>query len=126
MVETTSYPKGFPQLASVAIDQAKNLSKNFKLLAQQKTMVPFRYVNKGNLATVGRNKAVVDLVWPPLSFQGFFAWFIWMTLHLFLLMGFKNKLVVFINWTYKYFTHRQSLSLVFQPLARKPINYETV
>ena len=73
------------------------------------------------MATVGRNKAVVDLAKPKWSFQGFFAWLIWMMLHLFLLIGFKNKLIVFINWIYKYFTHRQSLSLLYEPLRRKRI-----
>ena len=71
------------------------------------------------MATVVRNKAVVDLARPSISFQGFFACIVWMTLHLFLLIGFKNKLIVFINWVYKYFTHRQSLSLLFEKLTRK-------
>ena len=118
-IETELYPRGFPQLASVAIDQASNLANNFKLLASKKALKPFKYVNKGSMATVGRNKAVVDLAKPELSFQGFFAWLIWMTLHLFLLIGFKNKLIVFINWIYKYFTRRQSLSLLFEPLRKK-------
>jgi len=118
-IETESHPRGFPQLASVAIDQALNVANNFKLLAKNQAIKPFKYVNKGSMATVGRNKAVVDLAKPEWSFQGFFAWLIWMTLHLFLLIGFKNKLIVFINWIYKYFTHRQSLSLLFEPLRRK-------
>jgi len=118
-IKTEIYPKGFPQLASVAIDQAKNVATNFKRMAEKKMPHPFKYVNKGNLATVGRNKAVVDLVRPPLSFYGFFAWFIWMSLHLFLLLGFKNRLIVLINWMYKYFTHRQSLSLLFPTLIKK-------
>jgi NADH:ubiquinone reductase (H+-translocating) len=118
-IETELHPRGFPQLASVAIDQALNIANNFKLLAKNEAMKPFKYVNKGSMATVGRNKAVVDLAKPAWSFQGFFAWFIWMTLHLFLLISFKNKLIVFINWIYKYFTHRQSLSLLFEPLRRK-------
>jgi NADH dehydrogenase len=119
LIETESHPKGFPQLASVAIDQAKNVANNFKLLAGEKPIKPFKYVNKGSMATIGRNKAVVDLVVPKLSFHGFFAWFIWMTLHLVLLTGFKNKLIVFINWIYKYFTHHQSLSLLFGQLVPK-------
>jgi len=118
-IETELHPKGFPQLASVAIDQATNLANNFKLMARQKAIHPFQYVNKGSMATVGRNKAVVDLANPQWSFQGFFAWLIWMMLHLFLLIGFKNKLIVFINWMYTYVTHRQSLSLFFEPLRRK-------
>jgi len=119
LVETESHPKGFPQLANVAIDQAKNVADNFKRSTKGKGLKPFHYVNKGTMATVGRNKAVVDLAKPALSFQGFFAWFLWMTLHLFLLIGFKNKLIVFINWIYKYFTHRQSLSLLFEPLTKR-------
>jgi NADH:ubiquinone reductase (H+-translocating) len=118
-IETEAHPRGFPQLASVAIDQALNIANNFKLIAKNEAIKPFKYVNKGSMATVGRNKAVVDLAKPEWSFQGFFAWLIWMTLHLFLLIGFKNKIIVFINWIYKYFTHRQSLSLLFEPLRRK-------
>jgi NADH:ubiquinone reductase (H+-translocating) len=113
------YPKGYPQLASVAIDQAKNVASNFIRFARNKNVLPFIYKDKGSMATVGRNKAVVDLAKPKLSFQGFFAWIIWMTLHLFLLIGFKNKLIVFINWIYKYFTRHQSLSLIFKPLVRQ-------
>lgn len=117
-IETVLYPKGFPQLASVAIDQAKNLANNFKRLSKQKQMLPYNYVNKGNMATIGRNKAVVDLAKPKVSFQGFFAWIVWMTLHLFLLIGFKNRVIVFINWVYKYFTHRQSLALFYKGLEK--------
>jgi len=119
LIETETHPRGFPQLASVAIAQSKNLAKNFKRMAEGKTMVPYTYVNKGAMATIGRNKAVVDLAVPRLSFQGFFAWLIWMALHLILLIGFKNRLVVFINWTYKYFTHRQSLALLFPAITRR-------
>ena len=112
-IESDLYPKGYPQLASVAIDQSKNLANNFLLLAKNHPINPYIYTNKGSMATVGRNKAVVDLAKPKVSFHGFFAWIIWMTLHLFLLIGFKNRLVVFINWIYKYLTHRQSLALLF-------------
>jgi NADH dehydrogenase len=118
-IEIEAYPKGFPQLANVAIDQARNLANNFKRIANGKTILPFHYVNKGAMATVGRNKAVVDLARPALSFQGFWAWITWMTLHLFLLIGFKNRLIVFINWMYKYFTHSQSLALLFKPLSKR-------
>lgn len=118
-IQTELHPKGFPQLASVAIDQAKNVANNFIRLAKQKSIQAFDYHNKGSMATIGRNKAVVDLAKPKLSFQGFFAWIIWMTLHLFLLIGFKNRLVVFINWMFKYFTHRQSLALLFTQLSTK-------
>jgi NADH dehydrogenase len=119
IIESEQYPKGFPQLASVAIDQSKNLANNFLLMAKNQPIQPYKYINKGSMATVGRNKAVLDLANPKLSFHGFFAWLIWMTLHLFLLIGFKNRLVVFINWIYKYSTHRQSLALLFPAITRK-------
>jgi NADH dehydrogenase len=112
-IESDLYPKGYPQLANVAIDQSKNIANNFILLVNNKQPLPFHYINKGSMATVGRNKAVVDLAIPKLTFHGFFAWFIWMALHLFLLIGFKNRIVVFINWIYKYITRRQSLALLF-------------
>jgi len=118
-IQTELHPNGFPQLASVAIDQAQNVANNFIHLANLKSMHPFEYNNKGTMATIGRNKAVVDLAYPKLSFHGFFAWIIWMTLHLFLLIGFKNRLIVFINWMYKYSTHRQSLALLFPALTVK-------
>lgn len=117
-VQTELHPKGFPQLASVAIDQAKNVANNFIRLADKKSMRAYKYNDKGSMATIGRNKAVVDLSKPKISFQGFFAWIIWMTLHLFLLIGFKNRIIVFINWIFKYFTHRQSLALLFAPLSK--------
>jgi NADH:ubiquinone reductase (H+-translocating) len=119
LMESKLYPKGYPQLASVAIDQSKNLANNFIRLAHNKSLLPFNYFNKGSMATVGRNKAVADLAKPRVSFHGFFAWLIWMTLHLFLLISFKNRLIVFINWIYKYFTHRQSLALLFPALTVK-------
>lgn len=118
-METDDYPKGLPQVANVAIDQATNLAVNFKNLIKGYDLNVYKYTNKGTMATVGRNKAVVDLANPKVSFQGFVAWFIWMALHLFLLIGFKNKIIVFINWVYKYFTRNQSLSLMFKPLLRK-------
>ena len=118
-IESELHPKGFPQLASVAIDQSKNLATNFIQRAKNKKIVPFHYVNKGSMAIVGRNKAVADLAIPKLTLHGFLAWFIWMTLHLFLLIGFINRLIVFINWIYKYITHRQSLSLLYPSLTSK-------
>ncbi len=113
MIESESHPRGYPQLASVAIQQASNLAKNFKRISENKPLTPFKYVDKGSMATIGRNKAVVDLAYPKWSFQGLLAWVIWMTLHLFLLIGFKNRIIVFINWIYQYFAHRQSLALLY-------------
>lgn len=114
-----TYPRGLPQVANVAIDQATNLASNFINMVSGHDLTPYQYINKGAMATVGRNKAVVDLAKPKWSFQGFFAWVVWMSLHLFLLIGFKNRIIVFINWVYKYFTRNQSLSLLFKPLLRE-------
>ncbi len=108
-METEKYPQGHPQLANVATSQAAYLASYFK---DGKITAPFEYHDKGTMATVGKNKAVVDL--PFVSFQGFFAWVIWMFLHVLLLMGMKNRVQVFINWVYAYFTNDSSLRLIFK------------
>ncbi len=118
-METEKYPHGHPQVASVAIAQAEALGKNFLKMEKKKDdIIPFEYHDKGSMATVGRNLAVVDLPKPKLHFKGFFAWMIWMVLHLFLLLGVKNRLSVFSNWIYNYFTHDQNLRLIFRPFYR--------
>ena len=122
LIESDIYPKEFPQLGSVAIDQSKNLA-NISFAISKKTLVSFQYLNKSSMAPVGKNKAVVDLAKPKLTFHGFFAWLICMTLHFFLLISFKNRLIVLINWTYKYFTHRQSLALLFPQLTSKKTKF---
>jgi NADH dehydrogenase len=86
-------------------------------MMRSKPLSIFEYHDKGSLATVGKRKAVVDL--PYIRFQGFFAWFVWMGLHLLLLMGMKNKLFVFINWVISYFSNDSTLRLIFYP-AKKP------
>lgn len=115
-METPKYPHGHPQVANVAINQAKNLGLNFirMLTGNAHNLLPFEYNDKGSLATVGRNLAVVDMPKPKLHFKGFIAWLIWMGLHLFLLVGVKNRVQVFINWIYNYFTHDQNLRLIFR------------
>ncbi|MBS1598143.1 MAG: NAD(P)/FAD-dependent oxidoreductase [Bacteroidetes bacterium] len=113
-METPLYPHGHPQLAAGAIQQGKNLAKNF--LQMQKPdpkLVEFEYLDKGTMATVGRNLAVVDIPKPKLHFRGLLAWMIWMSLHLMLILGVKNRLFVFLNWLYNYFTRDQSLRLLF-------------
>ena len=111
-METGKYPKGHPQLANVAIGQAKNLAKNINKIAQGKAdkLKSYEYRNLGTMATVGRNKAVVDL--PFVKFRGRFAWFVWMFLHLMLILSVRNKLVIFINWAYNYVTKNSSLRLI--------------
>jgi NADH dehydrogenase len=114
-METPLYPNGHPQVATVAITQAANIAANFIKMANQKNdLKEFEYHDKGSMATVGRNLAVVDIPKPKLHFKGFFAWLIWMGLHLILLVGVKNRMQVFINWVYKYFTHDQNLRLLFK------------
>ena len=116
-METDGFPKGHPQLANVAINQAKNLAVNIKRLAKGQQMQEFKYKNPGTMATVGKHKAVVDL--PFLSFQGRLAWFTWMFLHLMLILSVKNKLVIFINWAISYFTNDTTLRLILLPTRKQ-------
>ncbi|MCB0609223.1 MAG: NAD(P)/FAD-dependent oxidoreductase [Lewinella sp.] len=109
MTTDKKYPNGHPQVAQVAMQQAALLGKN--LNSEKKK--GFRYTDKGSLATVGRNLAVADL--PGLRFQGFFAWVLWLFVHLMAILGVKNRLIVFINWAWSYFTYDQSLRLLINP-----------
>jgi NADH:ubiquinone reductase (H+-translocating) len=118
-MEEERYPNGHPQVATVAIQQASLLAKNLLSLRQGKIAEPFRYFDKGAMATVGRNLAVVDLPKPKLHFNGFFAWLIWMGLHLMLILGVKNRFFVFTNWLYNYVTYDQSLRLIFKEFYRR-------
>ena len=118
-METPKWPKGHPQVASVAIQQADVVAQNLKRFERKlTTFYDFEYYDKGSMATVGRNKAVVDIPKPKMHLRGFFAWLIWMGLHLFLILGVKNRLMVFINWIYNYFTYDQSLRLIFREFYR--------
>lgn len=109
-METPKYPRAHPQLANVAINQAKLLAKNLKNLVLNKKTKEFEYKDLGSMATIGRNKAVVDL--PFVHFKGYFAWLIWMFLHLMLILSVKNKLIIFINWAWTYMTKDSSLRLI--------------
>jgi NADH:ubiquinone reductase (H+-translocating) len=118
-METPKYPKGHPQVASVAIAQADVLAKNLISMEKKSNKIyEFEYFDKGSMATVGRNLAVVDIPKPKLHLGGFFAWLIWMSLHLFLILGVKNKIMTFINWIYNYFTYDQNLRLIFKEFYR--------
>ncbi len=119
LMTSPNYPNGQPQVATVANDQASHLYKNLLNVKNNKPMTEFEYTNKGSMATVGKNMAVVDL--PKFSFQGFFAWVFWMFLHLMLILGVKNKFIVFINWVWKYFTSDQSLRLIIKPFERNKL-----
>ena len=113
-METPNYPHGHPQVATTGIQQAKLLAGNLLKINTGKTdLKEYEYHDKGTMATVGRNLAVVDIPKPKLHFGGWFAWMIWMSLHLMLILGVKNRFFVFLSWLYNYFTYDQSL-LIFK------------
>ncbi|MEQ9187643.1 MAG: NAD(P)/FAD-dependent oxidoreductase [Cryomorphaceae bacterium] len=116
MMETDGFKKGHPQVAQVAIQQADRLSANLLLQLKGKASLPFQYNDLGSMATVGRNRAVVDL--PYWKFQGFFAWVFWLFVHLMSILGVKNRLFIFLEWTWNYFTYDQSLRLVIKQKPR--------
>ena len=119
---TEKTPRGHPMLAPVAAQQGRNLAENFKRLIAHNVsnekikFIPFQYRNLGVMATIGRNRAVVEL--PFIKFQGFFAWFVWMSVHLMALVGFRNRLVVFVNWMWSYFSYDRGLHLIIRPVRR--------
>ncbi len=112
-METEAFPEGHPQVAQPAIQQGKLLAANLKALSKNQDMKEFEYNDKGSMATIGRNKAVVDL--PFVSFGGFFAWFIWMFIHLMSLVGFRNRVIVFFNWVYNYINYDKAARLIVRP-----------
>lgn len=117
-MENEDWPKGHPQLANVAINQAKNLAANFKkLLKGDSKLSAFKYKNPGTMATVGKRKAVVDL--PKFSFHGLVAWLFWMFLHLMLIVSVKNRLFIFINWAISYVTNDTTLRLILLPTRKQ-------
>ena len=116
-METKKYPQGHPMMAQPALQQGKLLGENLLKLLESKSMKPFEYKDKGSMATIGRNLAVVDL--PHYNFNGVFAWFVWMFVHLFSLIGFKNKAVVFLNWVYNYIRFDREGRLIIRPYKKK-------
>jgi NADH dehydrogenase len=121
-METPKYPNGHPQVAPVAMQQADLLAHNLKILERKSdpdNQFEFEYYDKGSMATVGRNLAVVDIPKPKLHFGGFLAWMIWMGLHLMLILGVKNRFFVFFNWLYNYITYDQNLRLIFRAFDKK-------
>jgi NADH dehydrogenase len=116
LMQTKDYPKGHPQVAQPAIQQGKHLGKNFRRMLKGEKMEPFTYFDKGTMATVGRNKAVVDI--GRLHFGGAIAWFLWMFVHLWFLVGFRNRVVTFINWTYNYINYDRAARLIIRPFKK--------
>lgn len=113
------YPNGHPQVAQVAIQQAKNLAKNLKKINEgegDNSLTPFKYNNLGSMATIGRNKAVVEI--GKFHSQGFFAWILWLIVHLRSILGVKNKMMVLLNWLWKYVSYNDSIRMI--TYATKP------
>lgn len=117
VMTSEEYPQGHPMMAQPAMQQGRLLAENVIRLLDKKEMKPFVYKDKGSMATIGRNKAVVDL--PNYKFSGVFAWFVWMFVHLFSLIGFKNKAVVFLNWVYNYIRFDREARLIMRPYKKR-------
>ena len=114
---TDEMSHGLPMMAQPAIQQGDQLGDNILKLIEKKPMKPFEYRDKGVMATIGRNKAVVDL--KKFKFQGVFAWYVWMFVHLFFLVGFRNRIVVFVNWVYNYVRFDREARLIIRPFKNK-------
>ena len=115
-IETESTPNGHSMLASVAEQQGGFLGRNFNRLAQGKTLQPFVYNDKGTMATIGRNRAVVDLSF--IKFGGFIGWLTWMFVHLMLLVDFRSRLVVFINWAWSYAFYDKGTRIILRKIGK--------
>ncbi|HYG16078.1 MAG TPA: NAD(P)/FAD-dependent oxidoreductase [Bacteroidia bacterium] len=118
LMKTKDFPNGHPQMAPVAIQQGTLLGKNFENIARKRALKPFKYQDKGSMATIGRHKAVVDL--PFMKFKGWFAWYVWMLVHLLMLIGFRNRFVVFFNWIWNYFSYQRAIRLIIRPYKKLP------
>ncbi len=122
-MKTEKYPKGHPMVAQPAIQQGRLLATNFKRMMKGQKLKPFEYRDKGTMATIGRNKAVVDFSW--IQFGGLISWFVWMVVHLWFLIGFRNRVVTFINWSYSYFNYDRAARLIVRPFKsnKKALEY---
>jgi NADH dehydrogenase len=113
------YPFGYPQVAQVAIQQGRHLAKNFRLIADNKPLEPFKYVDKGSMAIIGRMEAVADLPKPKMHFSGTIAWFAWLFIHLISLITQRNRIRTLYNWMIAYFTRDQSLRMIIKPTLKE-------
>ena len=121
---STEYPDGHPGVAPAAIQQGKTLAKNLLKIIRNQKPEAFKYNDKGSMATVGRNKAVVDI--GKIRFQGVFAWFVWMFVHLMSLVGFRNKLVTLVNWVWSYFSYDRGTRLIIRRFNRESMTEDSV
>ena len=115
-----NYPKGHPQLAQVAIQQGTLLGENLRKMESGKTLKPFSYNNKGSMAIISKYEAVADL--PKVSFTGFFAWLIWLFVHIIPLVGFRNKVKLAFSWFWSFITNNPTLRLIIRPKNRTDSN----
>ena len=111
----TDFPDGHPQVAQVAIQQGLHLAKNFKNMLKGNQLTAFKYKDKGSMAIIGKNKAVVDLPKPEMHFRGFIAWLLWLFVHLISLITYRNRIVTFWNWMIAYFAKDQPLRMIIRP-----------
>lgn len=110
-------PKGHPQVAQVALQMAKRLAKNLNNTTNSSNWEKFTYIDKGSLATIGRNAAVADL--GKFRFGGWFAWWLWLWVHILSIVGMRNKVSVFIDWVWSYLNYDVSLRLFIKPKFNK-------
>ncbi len=113
---TEVFPNGLPMVAQPAIQQGRYLARNFKRSLDVASWKSFEYKDLGSMATIGRNKAVTEL--PKVKLKGWIAWIAWLFVHIYQLVGFRNKLVVLINWALNYFRHSRDLRLIIRPFKR--------
>lgn len=106
------YPNGFPQLGSVATQQGHTLAKNLVALINGDKTSSFNYIDKGTMAIIGKNKAVADMIYPKKTYTGWLAWAVWLLVHLFLLINYRNRIKTIWNWTTSYFLRTQSEGLL--------------
>lgn len=121
---TDKFPHGIPGLAPAAMQQGKHLGKNLTHILKKEDMEPFVYFDKGSMATIGRNQAVVDL--RKLHLNGIFAWYTWMFVHLLFLVGFRNRIIVLFNWIYNYFSYDRGTRVIIRRFDRKKMVEEPV
>lgn len=117
IMSNAEYPNGHPQVAQVAIQQGAILAANFIAMKKGSALKSFKYIDRGAMATIGRNRAVADLTF--LKFSGFIAWLTWMFVHLMAILGVKNRLLIFVNWLWSYITYDQSLRLILRAAESK-------
>lgn len=118
-----NFPNGHPQLAQPALQQGRNLAKNFKALISGKQPTAFSYYDKGAMAIIGRSKAVAEIPHPKMNITGWIAWMMWLFIHLFSLINYRNRITTMYNWTTAYFTKDQSLRMIIRPSLKENENH---